>query len=263
MADMPRWYLPTYLAIKLPLVLLHRRALALGLLHCRACRGAASPRAARETALLAFIVVFPVAAGHRARARSSPACGISLFVVPPLAVLAGVGFDALIARSARWRPRPRASAAALRSASLWNASMLVRLHPHEYLFYNPLVGGLAGRRTAAMRPTIGSTSCRRRSRSLKPTYATGAGRGPPAPTLQRVDGLRGARCSSSTMAGDRLHWTDDWEEGGFLHLARRIWPATMPIADDRARGSVATVRDWRSSQRRPIICPLRALVEGH
>ena len=26
----------------------------------------------------------------------------------------------------------------------WNAGMLVRLHPYQYLFYNPLVGGLQG-----------------------------------------------------------------------------------------------------------------------
>ena len=29
-------------------------------------------------------------------------------------------------------------------ALAWDASTLVRLHPYQYLFYNPLVGGLEG-----------------------------------------------------------------------------------------------------------------------
>ena len=30
------------------------------------------------------------------------------------------------------------------AALIWNASILIRLHSHQYLFYNPLVGGLHG-----------------------------------------------------------------------------------------------------------------------
>ena len=34
--------------------------------------------------------------------------------------------------------------AVITAGFLWNAVTLVRLHPYEYLFYNPLVGGLQG-----------------------------------------------------------------------------------------------------------------------
>ena len=67
------------------------------------------------------------------------------FVVPPLAVLAAIGFDAMIAAFGRWRaPAAVGAGIAIAALVMWNAIVLVRLHPHEYLFYNPLVGGLQG-----------------------------------------------------------------------------------------------------------------------
>ena len=36
------------------------------------------------------------------------------------------------------------AAAAIIAALAWNAGTLVRLHPYQYLYYNPLVGGLEG-----------------------------------------------------------------------------------------------------------------------
>ena len=68
-----------------------------------------------------------------------------LFVIPPLAALAGIGLDrvlTVLAARGRWLA---ASGLAFGSACLlWNAATLVRLHPDEYLFYNSAVGGLEG-----------------------------------------------------------------------------------------------------------------------
>ena len=50
MADVPRWYVPVYLLIKLPLVMLVGAALASLLRRCRAARRARRRRAARDRA---------------------------------------------------------------------------------------------------------------------------------------------------------------------------------------------------------------------
>ncbi len=64
--------------------------------------------------------------------------------MPPLAVLAGIGFDSALSILSlrRWLAASAAAAATL--AFAWNADVLARLHPYEYMFYNPLVGGLEG-----------------------------------------------------------------------------------------------------------------------
>src|SRR5439155_3177129 len=68
-----------------------------------------------------------------------------LFAVPPLAVLAGIGFDSgLTWLEARRRALAAAAFAAIALWLLWPASVLVRLHPYEALYFNELVGGLPG-----------------------------------------------------------------------------------------------------------------------
>jgi hypothetical protein len=62
-----------------------------------------------------------------------------------MAVLAGIGLDAMAtALMARSRVVAFAALAAVGACFLWNALTLFELHPYEYLFYNPLVGGLQG-----------------------------------------------------------------------------------------------------------------------
>jgi hypothetical protein len=68
-----------------------------------------------------------------------------LFLLPPLAVLAGVGFSELVDTLEMNGRRLAAGAIALVGACfLWEGATLVRLHPYENLFYNALVGGLPG-----------------------------------------------------------------------------------------------------------------------
>lgn len=136
MADVPRWYAPAYLAIKLPLVLL--LGAILGLL---AIARSAAERS-RETA---FIALFPVLCEVTSHGPAFSGMRHFMFVVPPLAALAGIGFDtALRWIESRHRALARAAAASLGVWFLFTASVLVRLHPYEYLFFNPIVGGLSG-----------------------------------------------------------------------------------------------------------------------
>lgn len=68
-----------------------------------------------------------------------------LFVVPPLAALAGIGLSgAISALNASSLRLAMASGIAVIAGLGWPAVTLVRLHPYEYLYFNELVGGLQG-----------------------------------------------------------------------------------------------------------------------
>jgi hypothetical protein len=146
MAEVPRWYVPFYLLIKTPLVVFAGALLALASL----ARGVVTGGVARicrrdlETGFIVFIALFPVVCEVIAEGPAFTGMRHFMFVLPPLAVLAGLGFDRLFCALSGRRRLMAAAAAALALVMGWNASVLVRLHPYEYMFYNPLVGGLQG-----------------------------------------------------------------------------------------------------------------------
>jgi hypothetical protein len=146
MADVPRWYVPTYIGIKLTLWLLLGASAALAFALRPPVRGAATSREWRqETILVAFAALFPIACEVIADGPAFSGLRHFLFTVPPIAVLAGLGLNGLLARLENFH---RAAAVAGLGAILlglgWDAATLYRLHPDEYLYFNPLVGGLAG-----------------------------------------------------------------------------------------------------------------------
>ena len=106
MSEVPRWYIPVYLLIKLPLILLMGFGVAL------ACsppphvwrQTTLAPRARREIGLVALTAAIPVSLHVISSGPAFTGMRHFLFVVPSLAVLAGVGCDALVTRFARWRP---------------------------------------------------------------------------------------------------------------------------------------------------------------
>jgi hypothetical protein len=145
MATVPSWYVPTYLLIKLPLPTLSGAALAMLLAAFARLTREANAACRRETAFVAFMVAFPLACQVIAHGPAFTGLRHFLFVVPLLSILAGIAFDHLLIATAAWRPKFAAAGAAVITVSfLWQASVLARLHPYEYLYYNPLIGGLKG-----------------------------------------------------------------------------------------------------------------------
>ncbi|MGH6768896.1 MAG: ArnT family glycosyltransferase [Xanthobacteraceae bacterium] len=142
MNEMPRWYLPAYLSIKLPLFMLGGALVAMGLALTPRRQ---SPPVRYEIAFLAFVVLFPVLLQVILHSPIFSGMRHFLFVVPPLAALAGIGWHLAISEFERWRkPAAMAAIAVLAALIVWNASILFRLHPHQYVYYNALVGGLKG-----------------------------------------------------------------------------------------------------------------------
>jgi hypothetical protein len=146
MADVPWWYVPFYLAIKSPLLILTGAACAVAVAFGPPrSNGDGTSRSHRfAVGFLTFVAIFPVACEMVTEGPAFTGMRHFLFVLPPLAVLSGIGFDSLIELLDQWRVMRTAAVAALVAALTWNASLLVRLHPYEYMFYNPLVGGLQG-----------------------------------------------------------------------------------------------------------------------
>jgi hypothetical protein len=146
MAQVPCTYEPIYLAIKLPLVMLLGAALGLfAIVAARRSNILGDRLRARETAFIAFTAALPVLLHMAGHGPAFSGMRHFVFVVPPLAVLAGIGFDWTLSAIGK---RSRALAAfGLVCVSVWFtavAGVLVRLHPYEYLYFNGLVGGLAG-----------------------------------------------------------------------------------------------------------------------
>jgi Dolichyl-phosphate-mannose-protein mannosyltransferase len=145
MADVPRWYVPTYIAIKLTLPLLLGAGLALLLTMLPRWSTAPANVRRKEVALIALTALLPLVCDVAIRGPADTGMRHFLFIVPPIAVLAGLGLDGALNRlgTASWFAAAAGLAMVLVSFG-WNATTLYRLHPEEYLFYNPLVGGLAG-----------------------------------------------------------------------------------------------------------------------
>ncbi len=143
MANVPRIYVPGYLLIRVPLITLAGAALAMTSLLWRPFKRGSEQR--RDLALLSVMVLLPL--GCQALVHGPAFSGMRhfLFVLPPLATLAGVGLSEFLdAIALRGRRLASAVLAMVCAGFLTDGIMLARLHPYENLSYNALAGGLPG-----------------------------------------------------------------------------------------------------------------------
>jgi hypothetical protein len=142
MGDVPRLYVPGYLLIRVPLITL--TGVALAALSMLALPFAWTTRR-RDLALLLIAVILPLGCQVALHGPAFTGMRHFLFVLPALAALAGIGFDAVLDRlmaHSRWLAA--GAAAAICACFVWDGAILVKLHPYENLSYNALVGGLPG-----------------------------------------------------------------------------------------------------------------------
>jgi Dolichyl-phosphate-mannose-protein mannosyltransferase len=145
MAEVPRLYVPIYILIRAPLLMLFGAALA-GMFALLPRLAAGSTQLQRrDIALLALTVIFPLLCQVICHGPAFTGMRHFLFVIPALAALAGIGLDAAVtALATRGRLVASGGLAIVTACLLADAVTLVRLHPYQYLFYNPAVGGLEG-----------------------------------------------------------------------------------------------------------------------
>jgi hypothetical protein len=131
----PASYLPVYMLLKLPDILLALLAAGLvpGFLALR--RGMAW-----KMAPLLLAALFPVAYAVVTDPELYDAERHFLFVLPPIAVLAGLAAEWF--RQQRWARSVFATLLAVGGA--WQLYQMWLLHPYEYAFFNDLIGGTKG-----------------------------------------------------------------------------------------------------------------------
>lgn len=147
MASVPRLYVPIYILIRVPLLTLGGAALALIFMSLARNGGRLALGGLRrsEIAIVALSVAFPLACQVICHGPAFTGMRHFLFVIPMIAVLAGIGLHLCVAAIARWRRDAAAGILAIVAAwSCWNLNLLAELHPYEYLYYNRIVGGLQG-----------------------------------------------------------------------------------------------------------------------
>jgi len=149
--DMPRSYVPTLFALKLPPILSVLGIVgAIGALVAAFRGGTAASRRA-VFLLLALAALLPLAVTIALRPAMYNGIRHFLFVLPPLAVLGGLaGAVILEAASRRWRFAPIAGAIVLLAGVGAAAVEMARLHPYEYTYFNWLSGGVQAARDRYM-----------------------------------------------------------------------------------------------------------------
>ncbi|HLF57533.1 MAG TPA: hypothetical protein VI942_11865 [Thermoanaerobaculia bacterium] len=147
--ELPASYLAHYLAITLPEIVLLLLLAGAVLTVARFARSGGAPGGEHgrtpALAFVAFAALYPLA--HIATTRAPVFDGMRhvLFVVPPLVALAGC-VAARLAESLRSAPAAvrAAAATALAAYLVVHVETMVRLHPYQSIYFNRLVGGLAG-----------------------------------------------------------------------------------------------------------------------
>jgi hypothetical protein len=237
MWDVPRWYIPAYLAIKLPLTVLAGAFLAMfaGIWVARR-DGLLTTVRQRETAVLAFIAIFPVLCQVIGHGPAFTGMRHFIFVVPPLAALAGIGFDMLLAQfEAKGRLIGASAMACVAGAFIANVVTLYELHPYEYVFFNPLVGMDNVSRRFDM--DYWSNVIPEAVDSLE-AYLNQKDHSTRTPKPRYTVGVCAERESFEKEAKDdpRLVWVDEWEHADFFISS------TQANCDKRMAGeTIATI----------------------
>jgi hypothetical protein len=144
-SNLPWEYIPRYLLINLPEIILVLLAVG-AVMAVRSRSGLRKPPGtAGAVALIVFSIAFPVLLVIAFRSPVYSGLRHLLFVVPPIACLAGLVMDRLVSWAGRRGSAVRWPAVILLFAYFsWHLSVMVRLHPQQYIYYNALTGGVPG-----------------------------------------------------------------------------------------------------------------------
>jgi hypothetical protein len=219
MANVPRLYVPIYILVRMPLLTLLGATLAILFAIVPRIASIAIPQHRREIALIILAVIFPLACQAAAHGPAFTGLRHFLFVIPPLAVLTGVGLDAALIELGRYgRTLTNGGLAVVTACLVWNAVTLVRLHPYEYLFYNSVVGGLEGAsRRYDLDYWFGSMpeALGRLESYLRQTAPENAVRPPPIYSVA-VCGERPSFEKAVTLPQLRWDFMPEWEQSDFF-----------------------------------------------
>jgi hypothetical protein len=148
-ADLPWDYLPTYIVLALPELVLALLIAAVVLAATGLARGLARPDLLQRRAvvlglfLLGFSIVFPVAYAIMIKAVLFDGMRHFIFVLPPIAVAAALAMDRAV-KMLSGLPYRQPIYAVLGLYGIAHVTTMVLLHPDQYVYYNAFVGGVDG-----------------------------------------------------------------------------------------------------------------------
>jgi hypothetical protein len=238
--DMPRSYVPTLLALKLPEMFLLLGAG--GLFGALAAMGRpALPRRSRAIILaIALAALLPIAATIVTRPAMYNGIRHFVFVLPAFAVAAGLA-GAWIAQ--RVVPFGRAAAAALAIVFAGGVTLpavgMARLHPYEYAYFNEIAGGVRGAQSRFMLDYWG-LSFKQAGGELRGKLASMA---PPAGGQWNV-AVCGPHPPAHIALGDRYHLTWDPKGADFALMLGTFYCAKLdaPLLLEIVRDGVVFAR---------------------
>jgi hypothetical protein len=143
--DMPATYLPHLFVLKLPLLMLALGAIGLIIALVAALRPDKPLPRRGSMLIVALAPIAPVIMAMIMRPALYNGLRHFVFVVPPFAVLGGLGAAWLIACAKEYGRGGLAVVGVLALAGIATPVIgMVRLHPYQYAYFNPLAGGVAG-----------------------------------------------------------------------------------------------------------------------
>lgn len=144
---LPPEYLPVYFLVCMPELVLVLLAVALALAAAALARRRSLPSwpTLAPWFVLGFAAVFPFFFFVVFRPVTYDGIRHFLFVLPPLAAISGLTLTRLFSAVAARPLWTRGAFAAVVAAYLgWHGGFMRELHPHQYVYYNQLVGGVDG-----------------------------------------------------------------------------------------------------------------------
>ena len=143
--DLPWTYLPTYIALALPelLLVLLIAAPVLALIALLRSEWRPKPEMVLGLFLLGFTIIFPVTYAIAIKAVLFDGMRHFLFILPSIAVAAALVADHALVHLNRLGYRQPVYAA-LALYGIAHVAIMAMLHPDEYVYYNAFIGGIDG-----------------------------------------------------------------------------------------------------------------------
>jgi len=207
--EVPRTYLLNYLMVRLPEVFL-LGLLSLCLVAMANYKKAGSYLTSQHALLLSPVVIavaFPLAFVLITKPALYNGVRHFTFVLPPLAVLAALGIDQAL-NALQWSKRVSlAYATVVAALSVVTLSVLIHLHPYEYIFYNHLAGNPAIAEKQ-WESDYWSSSLREASKALMSTPI-------PARTAPYLVAVCAESFQGSAYLDQRFEVTKNWDAADF------------------------------------------------
>jgi hypothetical protein len=143
--QMPRTYLPKLCLLKIPEIVGGLAIASIAGSIVMIVRGLGTPAKRAALALLVAAALLPILITVITRPVLYNGVRHFLFVMPPIAVLAGVAVAYILEKIRAYsRPAALAGAAALSLAAGVTVVDMVRIHPYQYALFNQAAGGVRG-----------------------------------------------------------------------------------------------------------------------